>query len=104
MGWLSAVGIMQAVHRRLIGTELPGGAQLTGSTEIRKTAVLPTSEDQRLKAGWQVYLDNFATAEVVKRHDFLKAEGQLSAWHKAARACWSRYNIPSAQDKGPAVA
>ena len=99
MGWLSAVGIMQAVHRRLLGSQLEHGAGLPENREIRKTAVLPTSEDQRCKGGWQAYLDNFAAIEVVKRHDFTKSEKELASWHQAARACWRRYNIPSAQDK-----
>ena len=61
MGWFSAVGIMQAIHRNLLGTRLAGGAHLPEYAEVRKTAVMPTSDSQRFLAAWQVYLDNFAS-------------------------------------------
>ena len=102
MGWTSAVGVMQAVHRNLMRMEKPLGAGLPGSGEIRKTAVLPTSQDQRTKEGWQVYLDNYFSLEVHSAKSLKKALGQLSRWHQAARECWKAHNIPSARDKSVA--
>ena len=78
---------MQAVHRRLMRVERPMGARLPESGEIRKTAVLPTSRDQRTKEAWQVYLDNFFALEIHTSGSMRKALGQLSKWHKAARGC-----------------
>ena len=74
-------------------------AHLPAHNEVRKTAVMPSSHDQRSVAAWQVYLDNFASWAVVPRHLWTKAETELSSWHRAARECWLRWNIPSAQDK-----
>ena len=75
MGWKSAVGVMQAVHRVLMRMERPLGAGLPQSGEIRKTAVLPTSKDQRTKEAWQVYLDNFFSLEVHSSKGLDKAIG-----------------------------
>ena len=47
MGWLSAVGIMQIIHRNLLGTRLTSDASLPGQNEVRKTAVMPASKSQR---------------------------------------------------------
>ena len=85
MGRKSAVGIMQAVHRNLMRVDKPMGAGLPPSGEIRKTAVLPTSSDQRMKEAWQVYLHNFFSLEVLSSSTLTKALGQLCKWHHAAR-------------------
>ena len=112
MGWISAVGIMQAVHRRLMKDPVPRGAGLPSSSEIRKTMVLPIhcksstkcdwESEQRLIEGWQVYLDNFAALSVTSRSNLKKAQGQLSQWHALARSTWEKWNIPSAKDKSVA--
>ena len=95
MGWKSAVGVMQAVHRTLMRVDKPFGAGLPRFGEIRKTAVLPTSKDQRTKEGWQVYLDNYFSLEVHSSKSLKQALGQISRWHQAARECWKAHHIPS---------
>ena len=102
MGWKSAVGIMQAVHRRLLASSLAQGNRLPTPGEIRKTAPMPTSQDQRTLKGWQAYLDNFASFIVVLMRDAAKFEGVASEWHTKARKAWEAWNIPSAQDKSVA--
>ena len=90
---------MQAIHRNLMGTKFAGGANLPSEHEVRKTAVMPTSQSKRSVAAWQVYLDNYASWSVTPRHPWTKADKDLAEWHRAARECWARWNIPSAQDK-----
>ena len=61
MGWKSAVGIMQAVHRRILASCLANDFRLPSAAEIRKTYPMPSSPDQRTERAWQVYLDNYAS-------------------------------------------
>ena len=104
MGWKSAVGIMQAVHRIILASPLAKGSRLPSAVEIRKTLPMPSSSDQRTLEAWQVYLDSFASLLIVLLKDAEKFEGQASDWHKKARAAWEAWNIPSAADKSVANA
>ena len=104
MGWKSAVGIMQAVHRRLLGSHLAGRARLPTTAEIRKTMPMPTSKDQRTEKAWQVYLDNYASFVIENIREAFKKEGQASEWHRKARQAWEAWNRPSAADKSVANA
>ena len=76
MGWKSAVGIMQAVHRRLMTSDLKNSARLPGFGEVRKTGVMPSSSDQRTQRAWQVYLDNYASLGVHKREEAERLQGK----------------------------
>ena len=104
MGWKSAVGIMQSVHRRILASSLAGSNRLPSPAEIRKTAALPASADQRTQAAWQVYLDNYASFLIARIRRAQELEGKASQWHRSARAAWEAWNIPSAQDKSVANA
>ena len=99
MGWLSAVGVMQSVHRRILSMPPPQGAGLGTNQEIRKTSVLPTDADQRLYAAWQVYLDNYASVHIRDRQSIARATREINAWHQATRHAWLAWGIPSAADK-----
>ena len=69
MGWKSAVGIMQSIHRRILASSMAEGNRLPSAAEVRETASLPTSSDQRTQKAWQVYLDNYASFLVAKFQD-----------------------------------
>ena len=60
---------------------------------------MPGDAQGRVTAGWQVYLDNFATMSVHKRSELERQAGLLHEWHKAARDAWKFWKIPSAEDK-----
>ena len=95
MGWGSATGVMQAVHRAIL-TRVPGkGQPLPTAAEIRKTGILPTGPDQIFQRGWQVYLDNFACLSVVHRERLERAQKEVDKWHAAAWAGWEHRHIPS---------
>ena len=99
MGWKSAVGIMQAVHRRLMSSSLRHSAKLPNFDEIRKTGVMPSSVSQATKGGWQVYLDNYASFGVHSKAEAERLQGQLSEYHRRAKEAWTAWNIPSSADK-----
>ena len=98
MGWISAVGLMQLMHRRILSAPPPDGAGLPTGAEITKSSPLPTSHDQRLREAWQVYLDNYASVHVEPRYR-KRVEGEANAWHTAARNAWERWNIPASREK-----
>ena len=65
MGWSSAVGLMQAVHRQIALRAVSlGGAGLSDLAEISKDAVFPSLEDE---PGWSIYLDDTTIIEKVDR-------------------------------------
>ena len=99
MGWISAVGVMQSIHRGIMLREPPFGGGLPAQHEIKKTAVLPTSASQRCLGGWQVYLDNFAHGEIARLAALKKLQGEMNVWHKNAQEAWRSWSIPSAADK-----
>ena len=99
MGWLSATGVMQAVHRQILVRPKGGGTPLPTAAEIRKSGVLPMGPDQRFDRGWQVYLDNFAGLSVVKARHLEGAQREIDRWHAATREAWKVHSIPSAADK-----
>ena len=64
-----------------------------------KDCRIPTEADHLLPRAWQVYLDNFASLTVVQRERLERAQCEIERRHKAARAAWESWAIPSAADK-----
>lgn len=92
MGWSSSVGEM-------ISRELVLKVEST-STELRKQLVVPPwFVDTALRKGprefWQVYLDNFMSADVSTG----PSDGSGLALHQAATAQWKAGGVLSASDK-----
>ena len=66
MGWLSAVGICQHLHKRMLQLPLKAqGAALPKDKEVRKDRPLPLDPDGRLRRFYQVHIDNFDCGEAV---------------------------------------
>ena len=59
MGWRSAVGIVQYLHRRLCLNADPAGAGLNPKLELRRNVIAPGDCTGRHRQWWQVYCDNF---------------------------------------------
>ena len=96
MGWSSSVGIMQMVSRGLLLRR-----DTLGADELRRQMLAPAwFVDVALRQGpksfWQVYLDNFMAAEVLREDD----EGGLSEkLHAAAVQSWTEHGVLCADDK-----
>ena len=95
MGWSSSVGIMQAISRQVL---LKQG--LPADLELRKTKGLPTWFTSSVegatsdRAWWQVYLDNFMSAQVGG------SESQRDqALQSLAMVAWKSAGILTAEDK-----
>ena len=95
MGWSSSVSIMQAVSREIL---LSKG--LAPDLELKKGSPLPNWFAQVVgdatpqKAWWQIYLDNFMSAEVGAEITGLDVELQ-----SAAMAAWRETGVLTAEDK-----
>lgn len=59
MGWLSAVGVCQHLHRQLLLAKPPSGAGLPRTVELRKDRPFPGGSSTVQPSWWQVYIDNF---------------------------------------------
>ena len=96
MGWSSSVGVMQQISRQVL---LRKG--LSPTLELRKGKPLPPWFAQAMRgastetAWWQVYLDNFMSAELEKQG----ASGLNTRLQRAAVDAWQSTGILTADDK-----
>ena len=97
MGWASSVGIMQMASRELIKR----AGTLLGD-ELRKQGSIPpwfVSWSRSIPHGntwWQVYLDNFMSAEVARG---MKSDERDRQLHQHAIASWDKHVVLCAVDK-----
>ena len=96
MGWASSVGVMQMISRRLLED-----TQLKSEVELRRKALTPPwFVEECLRVGrdrwWQVYLDNFFTAEVRAKES---PSQPLTDLHHAAMEAWDRKGVLNVPDK-----
>ena len=97
MGWASSVGVMQEISERLLWMgRLPRSSQLVRSRAVPLWMVgLVKEAEDKGKAWWHVYLDNFAAGEVVK--DGFGFEGDRL--HIMAEDAWERAGVLSSEKK-----
>ena len=66
MGWISAVGVCQYLHRRLLHLGRPLGAGLDRKSEFRKDRGAQLGPDFRLSEFYECYIDNYDEAEITR--------------------------------------
>ena len=96
MGWASSVGVMQMVSRRLLRE-----SELAQEVEIRRSALTPPwFVEESLRRGkeqwWQVYLDNYMSAEIRRSGDTLADRRPLLS---QAMQEWDRHGVLNVPDK-----
>ncbi len=97
MGWSSSVGLMQMASRELIRR-----ASIPHSDELRRGSVVPPWFVQILQnadphhSWWQVYLDNFMSAEVARVGSPRGLDLDL---HTAAVDAWGSHGVLCSEDK-----
>ena len=97
MGWKSACGLLQQIHRKLFFLPKPTGAGLDPSREVRRDAPIPRSERPQDASFYSVYLDGFSHAELKHRNQLSNPEkwsGEAEAVHEA----WHRWGVTSQTD------
>ena len=65
MGWISVVGVCQHLHRGLLLTSVPRGAELPPLRGAREDRPFPGSGDCSQLSSWQTYIDNFDRGLVI---------------------------------------
>ena len=99
MGWLSAVSLLQHLHRRLGLESPPVGAGLPRKDEMRRdrpTLVSATTEN----GGWlSYYLDDFDCPELVPETCWRSLKGVLSPVHAQQRAAYTRAGVKISEEK-----
>ncbi|CAK0801859.1 unnamed protein product [Prorocentrum cordatum] len=93
MGWQSACGILQHIHRNLCFLPPPMGAGLDPSREVRRDAPLPGSMDPDRRSFFTVYLDGFSQGELqdLTKLAMLKDLPDETA---AVHEMWDAWGIP----------
>ena len=88
MGWLSAVGVCQHLHRNMVrrGTALPRG--LPRERELRRDRPLPWTENTSSRHVWQIFVDNQDNLEIVDADDGGELEGSMSGYMRIAEDCY----------------
>ena len=96
MGWSSSVGIMQAISREvLLSNGLPPECELRKGADIPPWFAQVCSSSTSQRAWWQVYLDNFMSAEV----NLGETKGLDRDLQSRALAAWDSAGILIAEDK-----
>ena len=106
MGWLSAVGICQSLHREILLRSRPGGAALPRAMELRKDKPAPGAHGDRLQHFFQSYIDNWDEGKALP----LKFDEQgrplaasrpagPSQWQSQVRAAYQATGAARADDK-----
>ena len=68
MGWLSAVGVIQHVHRNIISSGRRHQGGLDPDAELVRGKPFPVTLDCSTRSWWKVYVDNFDIGEIFGRN------------------------------------
>ena len=98
MGWKSACGLLQQIHRKLRFLPKPMGAGLDPSREVGRDGPVPRSGRPHDTSFYSVYLDGFSHAEV-KHWDQLSRPERCSWEAEAVHEAWDRWGVPSQTGK-----
>ena len=91
MGWLSAVGVCQHIHRNMIrkGTAVPRG--LPVEHELRRDRPTPWTPETRSRVCWQVFVDNQDCIEIIESEDLDVMLGTESPFMRNADDCYDHW-------------
>ena len=78
MGWLSAVGIVQHMHRRVATVGLKESANLAQDRELRRDAPFPLRHLAGARWYWSMYVYDSEETEFVKSEQALELIGTVS--------------------------
>ena len=99
MGWISATGVFQHLHLRLVEyAARRAPPPLVCTTLSREDRQVPDSSG-RLSAWMQVYLDNWDQARCVPTRQVPDQSGSPGAFQRALRACYAAWGVARAPKK-----
>eukprot|EP00971_Amphidinium_carterae_P351971 6492369-Amphidinium_carterae.2 len=102
MGWKSAVGLVQYIHKRLLresALPLQLGAGLPSDRELRADRPLPLHRGgcSGFDKLWQLYIDDFDVLELVSVYE--EAKHGPPEWQQRARNTYDHYRLPTSRAK-----
>ena len=108
MGWLSAVGVVQSLHRRIIKGCIDLRRHGDGSkslqlvdpqVELTRAEPFPLQYSWFPRWYWSVYVDDWQRVQRHALSDICDAEGVPSKEQKMVRANYASCDVPAADDK-----
>ena len=98
MGWHSAVGVMQGLHRQLaLRPPERFGAGLSEALEIRRDDIFPEMPEEAM--AWTIYLDDTTFLEKVSKRAWSSIKGRPPAEEEALRRAYRWWGIPTNEKK-----
>ena len=95
MGWLSAVGICQHLHRRMLEYGHSSRPHtLQPMTEIRRDRAHPMTGRTADRSAWQVYLDDLLAVQVLDADEVEAMRGCVSGDMNSARLAYAHFGSP----------
>ena len=99
MGWLSAVGVVQYLHRRLCLLPRPWGAALDPKIELRRNVGPPVDASGRHSRWWQLYVDNFDAGNATTFELMDEKKREIGKWQKHYEEAAAFWGVPLSEDQ-----
>ena len=99
MGWLSAVGVVQHLHRRMVTAGVLRGRGLDPSAELVRGMPFPVRRPPSPSFWWKVYVDNFDIGEIMEKAKARKLVGKPSMSQVLYQEALGEYEVPRAEKK-----
>ena len=100
MGWLSAVGVIQHLHRNIISSGRRHQGGLDPDAELVRGKPFPVTLDCPTRWWWKVYVDNFDIGEIFGRGVAAEVTHTESLSQAVYREALDRLGVPRAAEKG----
>ena len=99
MGWLSAVEVVQHLHRRMVTAGVLRCRGLDPSAELVRGMPFPVRRPPSPSLWWKVYVDNFDIGEIMKKAKARKLVGKPSMSQVLYQEALGEYEVPRAEKK-----
>ena len=100
MGWLSAVGVIQHLHRNIISCGRSHRGGLHPNAELVRGKPFPVTLDSFTRWRWKVYVVNFDTGEIFEQEVGVEIIHTESLSQAVYREALKKLCIPTAAEKG----
>ena len=103
IGWLSAVGVIQHLHRNIISSARFSKGGLDPNAELVRGEPFPVTLDCSTRWWWKIYVDNFDIGEIVGHGvaaEIIHTESLSQAVHRKAL---DGLDVPRATEKGTSL-
>ena len=100
MGWLSAVGVIQHLHRNIISRARHVHGGLDPNAELVRGLPIPVTFECSTRWWWKVYVDNFDDGEIFSHSVAAEVVHTESLSQAVYRVALNNMGVPRAPEKG----